>query len=92
MQGWTELPKVTDPLAFLERIYDHLPPGFAALQGRKAAELSRVALQRAFLADRQGDRAAAGRAVLQAGRYRPAALLNRGALAILGRSLLRPNR
>lgn len=83
MRGWTELPKIADPMAYLDRIYHHLPPELVVLQRRRRRDLAEIAMQQAFQADGAGERGQAKTAVLQALTYHPRWLLNRGALSIL---------
>lgn len=91
--GWLELPKHEDGLAYLERIYTHLPPELALLAQRRAQKVGETAVQHAFTAYAARDWARARRALYLAIRYQPHYLLNRGVLAILVRAhlaLLRP--
>jgi hypothetical protein len=83
LRAWTDLPKIADPLAFLAHVYANLPPALAVMQARRKAELSQVAMGRAFQAYAAGDGAGARTAVLQAIRYQPRWLTNRGVLSIL---------
>ena len=86
--AWTDLPKVKDPFAFLERIYAHLPQKLETLQRRKRRNLSRAAIQTAFEAYQAGDLSASRTAIRRAVRYQPGWLLNRGVVAILIRSII----
>lgn len=83
ISAWADLPKITDRLAFLERIYGNLPPGMEGLRRRRRGELGRAALGVAMSGYRRGDMAGARHAIRRAIRYRPAFLLNRGALVVL---------
>jgi hypothetical protein len=85
--AWTDLPKTGDPIAFLETIYDHLPPGLSALR-RHRSDIGRVALNLALESHRKGDRRAARLAAWRALRHRPGWMANRGLLSILLRLLL----
>jgi glycosyltransferase involved in cell wall biosynthesis len=85
--AWTELPKTADPIAFLETIYNHLPPRLASLR-RYRREIGRVALNLAYESHRTGDRRATRAALWRAVRYQPARMANRGFLAIVLRSFL----
>ncbi len=84
--GWANYAKTSDPLAFLEGIYDNLPESLSGLRQRRRHELARQALQMAFAAHQQGDSAAARAAIWRACQYQPGVLTNRGALSILIRS------
>jgi glycosyltransferase involved in cell wall biosynthesis len=88
LMAWTNLPKFPDRLAYLEDIYNHLPPELAALQARRGAELGRAAMQLAYEAYQAGDMGRTRTAVRRAFRYQPARLTNRGALSIFVRSHL----
>jgi hypothetical protein len=84
--SWTDLPKIADPLAYLERIFDHLPNCVSTLRRQRRRYLGQAALQIAFQAYRRKDyvlaRLAVGRAVF----YQPHRLFNRGVVSILLRS------
>lgn len=91
--GWLELPKHEDGLAYLERIYTHLPPELAMLAQRRAQKVGETAVQHAFTAYTAADLTRARRAIYRAIRYQPRYLFNRGVLAMLARThlaLLRP--
>lgn len=84
--AWTDLPKTSEPLAFLQRIYDNLPDSLAELRAQRRDRLGQAAMQRAFAARAQGDPVAAQSAAWLAVRWQPRWLANRGALALLVRS------
>jgi len=88
MISWINLPKIRDPLRYLERIYDNLPDEVAVLRKRRARDLGRAAIRVTFDAYDRGDLALARKAVRGVLRYRPLALRNRGLLSILVRSHL----
>ncbi len=88
LSGWTELPKIADPLGYLEHVYDHLPHELDALAQRRRQDLGNVAMRQAYTAFQNGKMTRAKTAVLKAIRYQPYLLANRGALAILARTLL----
>ena len=90
--AWTELPKVGDPLVFLEEVYTHLPTCLENLASRRREELGRAAMKTAFEAYRAGDLSAARAACQRAFRYQPRWLANRGALAIWAKSLFSSSR
>lgn len=85
--GWIDLPKTSQPLEFLEAIYDHLPEGLEILRQRKRQYIGKAAIQLAFYSYQQGDMAMTRYAIRHAFRCQPRYLLNRGALAIFLRSL-----
>jgi glycosyltransferase involved in cell wall biosynthesis len=85
--AWAQLPKVGDPLTFLADVYDHLPPSLGALARRKTATLSQTAMDMAFGAYARGDMDTARRASWRAFRLRPTWVRNRGAVALLLRSM-----
>lgn len=87
--AWTDLPKTSDPLAFLERIYDNLPDSLSDLRRRRQQDLGRAAMALAFDSYHRGDLAAARSAAYRAFRYQPGWLTNRGAVSVLVRSWLR---
>lgn len=89
MFAWTELPKVVDPVAFLEQIYTHLPPGLEKLRERRRIDLGRAAMKSAYEAYEAGNLNTARSACLRAVRYNPRWLANRGAISILLRSIIR---
>lgn len=87
-RGWTELPKIGDPLAYLAGIYANLPDELVTvLHGRRGQELGQMALDVALVAWQAGEREKAQTAVRQAIRHNLRYLTNRGALSILLRSL-----
>ena len=86
--GWANHTKTRDSLAFLERVYNHLPDELAVLRQRRGADLSRQALQVAFAAHARGDSRKAGAHVWRAVAFRPKVLINRGVLAIALRALV----
>jgi hypothetical protein len=85
--GWIDLPKTSQPLEFLEKIYDNLPESLQALQDRKRENMGKAAIQLAFYSYEQGDMVLTRYAVQHAFRWQPRYLLNRGALAIYLRSV-----
>lgn len=86
--AWIELPKTSDKIAFLEDIYNNLPPQLAVLRARRRRELGRVAIEAAFAAYEKKQLAQTRTAVRRALRYQPRWLTNVGALSILLRSHL----
>jgi hypothetical protein len=89
LSAWTELPKVADPLSLLETVYRNLPPELETLRRRGRSDLANLALRQAFSAPPDSPQPART-ALLRALRYQPLAVLaNRGALALLARTLLR---
>lgn len=84
--AWTDLPKTSEPLAFLQRIYDNLPAELTELGRRRRAYLGQAAMQRAFAAHARGDNRTAQAMARQAVRYQPGWLTNRGAWSLLLRS------
>jgi glycosyltransferase involved in cell wall biosynthesis len=87
--GWTDLPKMRDPLAFLENIYDHLPPNWVTLKRLKSRELGQTAIALAFQAYANREYRVARRRILQALSYRPGCIVNRGVLSIFLKSVVR---
>ena len=75
--AWTDLPKTSDPLAFLERIYDNLPESLSELRKRRQQDLGRVAMALAFDSYHRGDLTMARSAAWRAFRYQPSWLGNR---------------
>lgn len=88
MVAWTDLPKISDPIAFMERVYNNLPTDLTPLQKRRRSELARVAIQQAFTAYQERELACTRAAVRRAVRYQPRWLANRGVLSIMVRSHL----
>jgi tetratricopeptide (TPR) repeat protein len=88
LSAWTELPKIADPLIFLEEIYDNLPPDLQSLKGRRRQEIGRSAMKIAFEAYEKGDLARARAAGRKAFSCEPGWIANRGAVAVLVRSHL----
>lgn len=86
MTAWTDLPKISDPVAFMERVYDNLPGELSSMERRRRIELAQIAIRQAFSAYRQGELACARAAVRRGVRYQPRWLANRGVLSILVRS------
>ncbi len=89
--AWTNLPKIADPLRYLETVYDNLTPELTLLARRRNQDLSQAALAAAFEAYSQGDKRRARAAVRRAIRYQPAWLKNRGVLSIFIRTHLSPS-
>ncbi len=86
--GWTCLPKTRNPLHYLEAIYDNLPPTLQVLSDRKGQDLGQAAMEQAFESYQQGDMVSARSALWRAFRYHPGWIRNRGAVAVLIRSVL----
>lgn len=84
--AWTDLPKVGEPLEFLERIYGNLPEELVQLRKRRRRDLGGYAIRQAFVASRSGDAVRTRNACLRAIRYQPKWLTNRGAVSILVRA------
>ncbi|MDT8306348.1 MAG: glycosyltransferase [Anaerolineae bacterium] len=90
--AWTDLPKIADPLSYLQRIYDNLPATLTCLGACRREALGQAAMRLAFAAEQQGDLARARTSLHHALRYQPRWLANRGVLSILVRSYLAPRR
>jgi glycosyltransferase involved in cell wall biosynthesis len=90
--AWTDLPKIADPLAYLERIYNNLPATLTCVGMRRREFLGQAAMRLAFAADQQGDLGRARESLHRALRHQPRWLANRGVLSILVRSHLTPRR
>jgi hypothetical protein len=86
LAAWTDLPKMNDPIDFLESVYQHLPPQLAVLRRRQPAELSQVAIGLAFEAHHNQQPTLARKRAWQAVRYQPGWLFNRGVVSILFKS------
>ncbi len=86
--GWIELPKTPDKFAFLQDIYNNLPPNMPELQARRQQDLSRAAMQIAYEAYADKDMKKTRTAVRHALRYQPSRLANRGTWSLLVRSHL----
>ncbi|MCA9935271.1 MAG: glycosyltransferase [Ardenticatenaceae bacterium] len=91
LSGWTDLPKIADPLAYLETIYNNLPPNLPELAQRRQRDLGQIAMRQAYQAYEKGDMLRAKTAVRKAIRCQPHWLTNRGALSILLRTHLTPD-
>ncbi|HFE67167.1 MAG TPA: glycosyltransferase [Chloroflexi bacterium] len=89
--AWTNLPKIADPLNYLETVYDNLTPELTLLARRRNRDLSQAAMAAAFKAYNRGDKRQARTAVRRAIRYQPAWLKNRGVLSIFLRTHLSPS-
>lgn len=89
--AWTNLPKIADPLHYLETVYDNLSPELSILAHRRNQDLSQAAMAAAFRAYNRGDKRQARTAVRRAIRYQPAWLKNRGVLSIFLRTHLSPS-
>jgi glycosyltransferase involved in cell wall biosynthesis len=81
--AWIDLPKTSQPLDFLQRIYANLPEELAGLGRRRRIYLGQAAMQHAFAAHAAGDDRAAQASAWQAVCWQPRWLANRGALAVL---------
>ena len=86
--GWANFAKTSDPLRFLEDIYDNLPDNLDMLRGRRRQELGREAMQLAFESYNHGDLVTTRSAIWRAIQYQPGNLANRGAISIFFRSWL----
>lgn len=86
--AWTDLPKFPDRLAYLEDIYQNLPPELDVLARRREQELGQAAMQFAYEAYYRGDMTRTRTAVRSALRYQPDRIMNRGTISILMRSHL----
>lgn len=87
LSALADSPKIHDKLAFLEQVYQHLPDSLLTLERRKRADLGQFAVDQGFAAYQRGNWALARRYLLQAIKYQPRYLMNRGVLAILLRSM-----
>jgi hypothetical protein len=87
-RSWTDLPKVSEPLEFLEGIYGHLPAELSGLAARKRSDLARAAVDFAHQFRAAGDLRRAGRCAWKAVGYRPTLLADRSLVSLLGRSIL----
>jgi glycosyltransferase involved in cell wall biosynthesis len=87
-RAFADSPKNPDPVAYLERIYHHLPAGFDMLRDRGEEELSRIAIQAAFTAYQNGEYMHTRDSIWYALKKQPSWILNRGVLSIFIRSQL----
>lgn len=87
--GWINLPKTNDPLGYLDRVYTNLPECLDILSRHHHQYLGEAAIQIAFSAYQQKDYKMAKNAVIRAFLHQPKLLLNRGALVVFFRSVLR---
>ncbi|MDI6696136.1 MAG: glycosyltransferase family 2 protein [Anaerolineales bacterium] len=87
LSALADSPKIHDKLSFLEQVYQHLPDSLLTLERRKRADLGQFAVDQGFAAYQRGNWALARRYLLQAIKYQPRYLMNRGVLAILLRSM-----
>lgn len=87
LSALADSPKIHDKLAFLEQVYQHLPDSLLTLERRKRADLGQFAVDQGFAAYQRGNWALARRYLLQAIKYQPRYLMNRGVLVILLRSM-----
>jgi len=87
--AWTDLPKVADPLIFLEDIFTNLPEEAAVLRRHRRQHLGSAAIQIAFGSYMSGDYRRTRSAVLYAIKNKPQWIMNRGVLSILMRSSFR---
>jgi len=90
--AWTELPKVQDPISFLNDIYTNLPDVLQGIRRQADIDISNAALRIAFEAYACGDGAGVRKNVLYALRRQPSLLGNRGVLSILLKSFLNHSR
>jgi len=86
--SWTELPKIKDPIDFLDDIYSHLPPELSWLARQKNSRVGQAAARLAFESFSKRDYPATRSFALKALRYRPSFLMNWGLVSILGRSFV----
>jgi glycosyltransferase involved in cell wall biosynthesis len=86
-RSWTELPKIADPVSYLEDVYAHLPAELAVLSGSKRSRLGSVAAEFAFGAYTARDLARARRYALKALAYSPSLAGNVGLVSVLLRSV-----
>jgi len=87
--AWTDLPKVADPLTFLDEIFAHLPDEATLLKRNRREHLGRAAIQIAFQSYLSGDYRTTRTAVLRAIKNKPQLVINRGVLSIFVRSSFR---
>ena len=80
--GWANYAKTRNPLAFLEKVYAHLPENLTILRRRRNRDLAAEAIQIAFEAHAKNDAATAKMAASRAFQYQPKWLLNRGAVSV----------
>jgi tetratricopeptide (TPR) repeat protein len=89
--AWTELPKVAEPLSFLEDIYQNLPDSLNMLKSRANKELGNVSIQLAFKAYQNRNMADSRYYLRKAIGWDPSWLKNRGVISIFLRSFLPHN-
>ncbi len=93
ISGWTELPKVQDPLTFLETIYNHLPPEIQLMASKhKRNFLSKTAVDLGFKEFQNHNLMEANRYLRIGITYHPKWIFNRGVLSILRKSMLAAQR
>jgi|GEM_PF-6194243 len=80
---------VANPLHFVESVFRQLPPVCAPLSGARPGVLGKVAWYGAFEAHYAEHASDALGLALQAVRYQPDLLRNKGTLSVLGKSLIR---
>ena len=91
--GWTELPKIQDPLSFLETIYQHFPPEIHSIVSKhKKKFLSQAAVNLGFKEFQNNNLKEANRYLKIGLAYNPKWIFNRGVLSILRKSILAPQR
>ena len=69
--AWTSLPKIADPLNYIETVYRNLPSELTLLEPRQNQDLGRIAMQLAYEAYEEGNMDLARTAVRQAIQYQP---------------------
>ncbi|MBX2998554.1 MAG: glycosyltransferase [Caldilineaceae bacterium] len=88
LTSWAYAPSNTNPLAYLDRVFNNLPEDLAELRSRRRRDLGRMAMQLAFSAYQKGDLIQTRRFAWQAFCYQPTWVQNRGVLSIFLRSCL----
>ena len=83
LAAFAESPKFSDPFLYLQDIYDHLPEDLESLRRRRRKDLGQAAVKAGFQAYQKGNLSRARACMLQAIRYQPEWLANRGVLSIL---------
>ncbi len=89
--GWTELPKVSEPLAFLETVYEHFPSEIQQAIGKqKRSYLSQAAINLGFSAFHNNDLSLAYEYLKKGISYNPKWIFNRGVLSIIRKAIFAP--
>lgn len=90
LTGWVSDPMVGDPVLYVTTVFDHLPSVAADAQHRRKSALGQAARQAFFDAHLRQDRSGVYRSLRLIAANQPRAILDRGVVSVLARTIVGP--